>query len=300
MVASIKEMNWGITGASGQLSKSLVELLNLREVPYMAWDKSVLDITDKSSISVIAEASPDVLINCAAWTNVDGAEEDLEAAVKVNRDGARIAAIAAKELNIPLVHISTDYVFSGNSESPWKIEDETHPISNYGLSKLLGEKSIEETWPEKSIILRTAWLYGSHGKNFAKTVIRKGLANKNEIRVVHDQKGQPTTTNDLALQILACVEKMIPSGTYHATNSGEATWYEFACALIDMSGESSSRVIPVTSGEFQTKATRPMYSVLDHSTWSNVGVKGMRDWREALEEIYPEIHRAVESEMSHG
>lgn len=293
-------MNWGITGASGQLSKSLVELLNLREVPYVAWDKSVLDITDKSSISVISEASPDVLINCAAWTNVDGAEDDLEAAVKVNRDGARNAAIAAKELNIPLVHISTDYVFSGNSGSPWKIEDETHPISNYGLSKLLGEKSIEETWPEKSIILRTAWLYGSNGKNFAKTIIRKALANKNEIRVVHDQKGQPTTTNDLALQILACVEKMIPSGTYHATNSGEATWYEFACALIELSGESSSRVIPVRSDEFQTKAKRPMYSVLDHSTWSNVGVNGMRDWREALKEIYPEIHRAVESEMSNG
>ena len=99
---------------------------------------------------------------------------------------------------------------------------------------------------------------------------------------------------------MACVEKKIPSGTYHATNSGEATWYEFACALIELSGESSSRVIPVRSGEFQTKAKRPMYSVLDHSTWSNVGVNGMRDWREALKEIYPEIHRAVESEMSNG
>ncbi len=259
-----------------------------------------MDITDKSSISVITGASPEVLINCAAWTNVDGAEYDLEAAVKVNRDGARNAAIAAKELNIPLVHISTDYVFSGNSGSPWKIEDGTHPISNYGLSKLLGEKSIEATWPEKSIILRTAWLYGPYGKNFAKTIIRKVLANNNEIRVVHDQKGQPTTTHDLALQILSCVEKMIPSGTYHATNSGEATWYEFACALIELSGESSSRVIPIRSDEFQTKAKRPTYSVLDHSMWSNVGFKGMRDWRDALEEIYPEIHRAVESELSNG
>ena len=194
-------MKWGITGASGQLAKSLADLLNLREVSFVAWDKSILDITEKSSISVIAEALPDVLINCAAWTNVDGAEGDLEAAVKVNRDGARNVAIAAKELNIPLVHISTDYVFSGNSERPWKTEDETHPISNYGLSKLLSEKSIEETWPEKSIILRTAWLYGPYGRNFAKTIIRKAIATKNEIRVVSDQKGQPTSTSDLALQI---------------------------------------------------------------------------------------------------
>ena len=117
-------MKWGITGASGQLAKSLADLLNLREVSFVAWDKSILDITEKSSISVIAEALPDVLINCAAWTNVDGAEGDLEAAVKVNRDGARNVAIAAKELNIPLVHISTDYVFSGNSKRPWKTEDE--------------------------------------------------------------------------------------------------------------------------------------------------------------------------------
>ena len=293
-------MKWGITGASGQLAKSLADLLNLREVSFVAWDKSILDITEKSSISVIAEALPDVLINCAAWTNVDGAEGDLEAAVKANRDGARNVAIAAKELNIPLVHISTDYVFSGNSERPWKTEDETHPISNYGLSKLLSEKSIEETWPEKSIILRTAWLYGPYGRNFAKTIIRKAIATKNRIRVVNDQKGQPTTTTDLALQIYTCVEKMIPAGIYHATNSGEATWYEFARELVELCGESPSLIIPVRSEEFQTKVKRPIYSVLDHSTWSTVGLKEMRDWREALEEIYPEIHRAVESEMSNG
>lgn len=299
-MASIKEMKWGVTGASGQLAKSLTDLLNLREVSYVAWDKSGLDITNKSSISLIVEASPDVLINCAAWTNVDGAEGDLDAAVKVNRDGARNTAIAAKELNIPLVHISTDYVFSGKSERPWKVEDETHPISNYGLSKLLGEKSIEETWPEKSIILRTAWLYGPYGRNFAKTIVRKTLTTKSEIRVVDDQKGQPTTTKDLASQIYACIEEMIPAGIYHATNSGEATWYEFARAIVELSGESLSRVIPVHSEEIHMRAKRPIYSVLDHSTWSTVGFKEMRDWREALNEIYPEIHRAVESELSNG
>jgi dTDP-4-dehydrorhamnose reductase len=293
-------MKWGITGGSGQLAGSLTELLNIRGVEHVAWSHSELDVADSSSIETIVNYKPTVLVNCAAWTNVDGAEDAFEEALKVNRDGAKNIAIAAKELNIPLIHISTDYVFSGNSTRPWKVEDATGPTSKYGESKLLGEFQILGTWPEKSSILRTAWLYGPYGKNFAKTILKKAISTKNVIEVVHDQKGQPTTTNDLAAKIIECVSTGIPHDLYHATNSGESTWWEFARELVMLGGESVDRITPVTSGKFPSKTKRPKYSVLDHSAWSKVGLEPMRDWREALREIFPSIREQVEKELSNG
>ena len=292
-------MKWGITGGSGQLSCSLIELLKAQGHTFQAWSHHDLDISNPESVNTLAKSNIEVLINCAAWTNVDGAEDAEEQANLANRDGALNMALAAKKLGVPLIHISTDYVFSGNNTSPWKVEDETHPTSKYGLSKLLGEISIEQNFINY-YILRTAWLYGPYGKNFAKTILKKAFTTKDEIKVVHDQKGQPTSTVDLAKQIIQIVNSNAPFGIYHATNSGSATWWEFARELVSLAQQNPERVIPVSSGEFPSKVKRPSYSVLDHSKWDMVGIEPMQDWRAALHEIFPEIKSAVERELSVG
>jgi dTDP-4-dehydrorhamnose reductase len=297
MVETTEEMKWGITGGSGQLACALVELLNSHDIPNVAWSRSQLDITDTASMSIIEEIEPTILVNCAAWTNVDGAEDSFEEALRVNRDGVQNVAMKAKELEIPLIHISTDYVFSGATSKPWKVDHATEPTSGYGLSKLMGEQVIKKIWPEKSAIFRTAWLFGPHGKNFAKTIIRKALTTRDEIKVVNDQTGQPTTTVDLALQILNFVNISGPPGTYHATNSGSATWWDFACELVELSGEDKNRVKPVSSEELPSTTRRPSYSVLDHSGWSKVNLQEMRDWRVALHEIFPRIREAIEKDL---
>ena len=206
-------------------------------------------------------------------------------------------AQVAKELKIPLIHISTDYVFSGQSQQPWRIHSKMEPMSAYGLSKLLGEKEITKSLGEDFYILRTAWLYGSYGKNFSKTILKKALTSKDSINVVNDQIGQPTTTKSLAEQILKVAKIRIPSGVYHATNTGQASWWDLACEIFELAGEDVERVRPSTSEEFPSKVKRPKYSVLDQSAWSKVGMESMPEWRRALKEVFPEIRKAVEREL---
>jgi dTDP-4-dehydrorhamnose reductase len=297
VVAAFKEMKWAITGGSGQLSRSLVDLLDKEGVPYIAWSHKDLDVADDSSISVIKEMSPDLLINCAAWTNVDVAEEFPEKATRVNQVGPRNMARAAKELKIPLIHISTDYVFSGKSRQPWSTDSKTEPMSSYGLSKLLGEKEITKSLDVNFYILRTAWLYGPYGKNFSKTILKKAITSKEPINVVDDQIGQPTSTRSLAQQIFKVAKSRVPSGIYHATNTGQASWWDFACEIFALAGEDVERVRPLTSEDFPSKVKRPKYSVLDQSAWSKVGIETMPEWRRALKEVFPEIRRAVEREL---
>jgi len=297
MVAAIKEMKWAITGGSGQLSRSLVDLLDKEGVPYITWSHKDLDVADDSSITVIKETCPDLLINCAAWTNVDAAEEFPERAARVNQVGPRNMARAAKELKIPLVHISTDYVFSGQSGKPWSTDSKTEPMSSYGLSKLLGEKEITKSLDVNFYILRTAWLYGPYGKNFSKTILKKAITSKEPINVVNDQIGQPTTTKSLAEQIFKVAKSRVPSGVYHATNTGQASWWDFACEIFALAGEDVERVRPSTSEDFPSKVKRPKYSVLDQSAWSKVGIETMPEWREALKEVFPEIRSSVEREL---
>ena len=296
-MAAFKEMKWAITGGSGQLSRSLVDLLDKEGVPYIAWSHKDLDVADDSSISVIKETSPDLLINCAAWTNVDAAEEFPEKATRVNQVGPRNMARAAKELKIPLIHISTDYVFSGQSRQPWSTDSKTEPMSTYGLSKLLGEKEINKNMDGNFYILRTAWLYGPYGRNFSKTILKKALTSKDSINVVNDQIGQPTTTKSLAEQIFKVAQQNIPSGTYHATNTGQASWWDFAREIFELAGEDVERVRSSTSEDFPSNVKRPKYSVLDQSAWSKVGMETMPEWRRALKEVFPEIRKAVEREL---
>ncbi len=206
-------------------------------------------------------------------------------------------ARAAKELKIPLIHISTDYVFSGKSRHPWSTDSKTEPMSSYGLSKLLGEKEITKSLDVNFYILRTAWLYGPYGKNFSKTILKKAITSKEPINVVDDQIGQPTSTRSLAQQIFKVAKSRVPSGIYHATNTGQASWWDFACEIFALAGEDVERVRPLTSEDFPSKVKRPKYSVLDQSAWSKVGMETMPEWRRALKEVFPEIRRAVEREL---
>ena len=290
-------MSWLITGGSGQLGIAVSRELGERGILFHAWGSQDLDISKGPIVrDVISKLSPSVIINCAAWTDVDGAESAEPQASRVNRDGAENIAIAAKHCGAKLIHLSTDYVFSGESKTPWQEDDKIDPQSAYGRTKAKGESRVLATYPESSSIIRTAWLYSPWGKNFAKTMTRLALKHQGEVRVVNDQMGQPTSAIDLAKQLVDLGLSSSPAGIYHGTNSGEATWFEFAQEIFGLAGADVNRVIPVLSSEYPRPAKRPSYSVLSHDAWGKTSVKPMRDWRIALEEAMPAIISAVKAE----
>jgi dTDP-4-dehydrorhamnose reductase len=290
-------MTWLITGGSGQLGIALSEELDSRGLVFTAVGSKDLDITQGSVVrDLVSQVSPTVIINCAAWTDVDAAETNEALASKVNRDGAENMALAAKNCGAKLIHVSTDYVFSGESETPWQVADEINPQSAYGRTKADGEGRVLGTYPENSSIVRTAWLYSPWSKNFAKTMTRLALNADSEVRVVNDQIGQPTSATDLAKQLVDLSLSSSPAGIYHGTNSGQATWCEFAQEIFKLSGADVNRVIPVSSSEYQRPAKRPSYSVLSHDSWATTSVKPMRDWRIALIDAIPAIISAVKAQ----
>jgi dTDP-4-dehydrorhamnose reductase len=227
---------------------------------------------------------------------VDGAESNEPQASRVNSDGAENIALAAKQCGARLIHVSTDYVFSGEGISPWQVGDRIDPQSAYGRTKAEGESRVLATYLENSSIVRTAWLYSPWGKNFAKTMTRLAANGEGEVRVVNDQMGQPTSAVDLAKQLVELGLSSSPAGIYHGTNSGEATWFKFAQEIFSLAGEDVRRVVPVSSSEYPIPAKRPSYSVLSHDAWAKTSVKPMRDWRIALEEAMPTIISAVKAE----
>jgi dTDP-4-dehydrorhamnose reductase len=290
-------MTWLITGGSGQLGIALTEELDSRGLVFLAFGSKDLNITQSSIVSdLVSQVSPTVIINCAAWTDVDAAETNEALASKVNCDGVENIALAAKGCGAKLIHVSTDYVFSGESETPWQVADEINPQSAYGRTKADGERRILRTYPENSSILRTAWLYSPWSKNFAKTITRLALNADSEVRVVSDQMGQPTSATDLAMQLVELSLSSSPAGIYHGTNSGQATWFEFAREIFKLSGVDANRVIPVSSIEYLRPAKRPSYSVLSQDSWAKTSIKPMRDWRLALTEAMPAIISAVKAQ----
>jgi dTDP-4-dehydrorhamnose reductase len=228
-------------------------------------------------------------VNCAAWTDVDAAESNELLAASINSLGPENLANAAKRCNAKFVQISTDYVFSGKGKLPWSTHSECQPGTAYGRTKAEGECRVLAVYPENSLIIRTAWLYSPWGKNFAKTMINRALYADHEVYVVNDQVGQPTSAIDLASQIFQLVESNSKVGIYHGTNSGSATWFEFAQVIFDKVGADMSRVIAVDSSKFPSTAVRPEFSVLDHEKWSQTSVQKMRNWRLALDESFPKI-----------
>jgi dTDP-4-dehydrorhamnose reductase len=244
-----------------------------------ALGRTDLDITDLDAVQAAA-ADHDVIVNAAAYTKVDDAESHEEEARAVNSLGAQNLAIAASANGAKLVQLSTDYVFDGAATAPYPEDEARDPISAYGRTKSEGEVLALEA-NEQTFIVRTAWLYGAAGPNFAKTMLRLAATHET-VSVVDDQLGQPTWTADLAAQIVALLDADAPAGIYHATNSGQATWFDFAKETFRLAGLDESRVLPTTSGEFVRPAPRPSYSVLGHGAWDSVGLPAMRDWHEAL------------------
>ena len=266
-----------ITGAYGMLGSDLREVLKNHEL--ISAGSKDLDITDKDKVmDFICEKSPEIVINAAAYTAVDDCETNYDDAYAVNALGPKNLAIACKKLDVPLVHISTDYVFDGSKRSPLIETDTLGPQSAYGKTKLEGEKFIQEN-TDKFFILRTAWLYGLHGANFVQTML--SLAeNHDEITVVDDQIGSPTYSLDLAVSI-ANLLNSDKYGIYHLTNEGECSWYEFSKRIFELSNV-DVKVVPVSTEEFPRPAPRPRYSVLSNQKWIKAGFPPMRKYEEAL------------------
>ena len=290
-------MTWLITGGSGQLGIAVSQELGKRGLLFSAWSSKELNITQGPIVGdFVSELSPKVIINCAAWTDVDGAETNELDASRVNGDGAENLALAAKNCGAKLIHVSTDYVFSGESKTPWQVDDRINPQSAYGRTKADGEARVIRAYLEKISVVRTAWLYSPWGKNFAKTMTRLAIHGDGEVRVVNDQMGQPTSATDLAKQLVELGLSNSPAGIYHGTNSGQGTWFEFAQEIFKLVGADSNRVVPVSSSEYPRPAKRPSYSVLSHDAWTKTTIQPMRDWRIALEEAMPAIISAVKAE----
>jgi dTDP-4-dehydrorhamnose reductase len=283
-------MNVLITGSRGQLGSVLVERYRERGDNVFGYDLPEIDITSSDSVAQsFAVADPDVVINCAAWTAVDAAEEQESAALTVNGEGPRVLAEACAQSGSWLVQVSTDYVFAGDATQPYAEDAPTDPQSAYGRTKLAGEIAVQQVLPEHHYIVRTAWLYGIAGSNFVKTMLN--LEREREtISVVDDQRGQPTFAGDLADQIIALVDARPAAGIFHGTNTGEVSWFEFTQEIFRRIGADPVRVLPVTTAEFPRPAPRPAYSVLGHQKWSDVGMAPMRDWREALGEALLSLH----------
>ncbi len=290
-------MTWLITGGSGQLGIAVSQELGERVSAFQAWSSQDLNITQRPIVKAfVGQLSPKIIVNCAAWTDVDRAESNETAASRVNSDGAENVAVAAKECGARIIHISTDYVFSGEGAMPWEVDDAIDPKSAYGRTKSEGEARVLKTYPENSFIVRTAWLYSPWGKNFVRTMTQLALNSEGEARVVNDQVGQPTSAVDLAKQLVNFGLSDAPAGIYHGTNSGQATRFEFAQEIFKLTGADPRRVVPVSSSEYLRPAKRPEYSVLSHKAWTKISIEPMLDWRVALAEAMPAIISAVEAQ----
>ncbi|EES72757.1 dTDP-4-dehydrorhamnose reductase, partial [Paenibacillus sp. oral taxon 786 str. D14] len=283
-----------VTGAKGQLGHDVVHLFENAGHLVLPCDRDSLDITDGAMcLERVQQFKPDAIIHCAAYTAVDQAETDVDAAYAVNAVGTRNMVLAAERVKAKFCYISTDYVFDGTNVSPYQEYDNTNPQSVYGKSKRAGEilvQSLSSTF----FIVRTSWVYGLHGQNFVKTMLKLGQE-KPILNVVNDQKGSPTYTVDLATFLLELIQTE-KYGIYHASNTGECTWFEFAQAIFEEASvilrkHYMAQVEPCTTEEFPRPAQRPRYSVLDHMAIRTNGLQDLRFWREGLKDFLRELSK---------
>jgi dTDP-4-dehydrorhamnose reductase len=255
----------------------------------VALTRADLDIGDAAAVhDVLRRHRPAVVVNCAAWTAVDDAEADEDAALAVNGTAVEALARACGETGSTLVQVSTDYVFDGRGDRPYPEDAPTAPINAYGRTKLAGERAAAGVG---GYVVRTAWLYGANGGSFARTMARLA-GERDTVSVVDDQIGQPTWTGDLADRIIALAASGAPPGVYHGTNAGTTTWYGLAREVFTLLGLDPDRVRPTTSAAFTRPAPRPAYSVLGHDGWARAGLPPMRDWRDALHAAWPALSAA--------
>jgi dTDP-4-dehydrorhamnose reductase len=251
-------------------------------------DGDITDLADTRRLVGEAVGGGDVVVNCAAWTDVDGAESAEEQATLVNGEGARNLATACGEVGARLVQISTDYVFAGDATLPYPETAPHSPLSAYGRSKMAGEIAVRATLPDDHLIVRTAWLYGAHGRCFPRT-IAAAARERGALQVVDDQVGQPTWTRDVAGIVLRLVETGAPAGTYHATSSGQTSWWGFAQEVVAAAGLDAALVSPTSSAAYERPAKRPAWSVLGHDALIRHGIDPIGDWRDRWRAAAPEV-----------
>ena len=275
-----------VTGASGQLGHDLVIELTRRGHEVTGVSSKELNLTDCSAVNAyLSSMRPDAVMHCAAYTAVDNAEDDADTCLAVNHLGTKFIADACSEIGCKLLYISTDYVFPGDGDRPWEPDDPTSPLNLYGKSKLLGEKAVRAA-VNKHFIVRISWVFGINGKNFVKTILRLG-AERDVITVVNDQFGSPTYTKDLSVLLsdMIVTEKF---GTYHATNEGICSWYEFASAIISEAGL-PAKVLPVSSDQYPSRANRPSNSRMSKDKLSENGFCRLPTWQNALTRYLKEL-----------
>ena len=294
MAATQEDMKVLIAGADGQLGRSLQHALRSKGIEFLALSRGNMDICNIFQVRDVAKSfGASDIINSAAYTNVEKAEIEPEKAFSINEMGSRNLAIVSREINARLIHISTDYVFSGTSKEPWKVDSIANPLSVYGKTKLAGEIAIREELSDNYLIIRTAWLYSEFGNNFYKTILKLAKKDLSSINVVNDQIGQPTSANELAYFIVSLLPSDIPAGIFHATNSGSTNRYEFACYLFQLGGANASRINPISSEDYKAIALRPAYSVLDNSKWCEFGIDGLGPWQESVDKAFSCINNSL-------
>ncbi len=275
-----------VTGVGGQLGTDVVAELKKRGHEVIAVSQEELDITEEAKVEAfVMSTRPEAIIHCAAYTAVDVAEDNYELAFQVNCLGTRYLVQACKNLNGKFVYISTDYVFSGEGDQPWKVDDVTNPQNNYGKTKLLGEEEVKK-YTDRYFIVRTSWVIGAVGKNFVKTMLQLGKA-RGAVSVVNDQIGSPTFTKNLSTLLSDMVETN-RYGVYHATNEGECSWYEFAVEIFRQA-KLDVTVTPVSSSEFPAKAVRPKNSRMSKDCLTKNGFHRLPDWKLELGEYLKTI-----------
>lgn len=274
-----------VTGANGQLGNSLRLLADrYAGFNFLFTDVDTLDITDPAAVkAMVKDNQVNYIINCAAYTAVDKAEDDEALCRRINTYAVGVLGEAAREAGARMIHVSTDYVFSGTSYRPYKETDDTRPVSAYGRTKLAGEEALREVCPD-AVIIRTAWLYSEYGNNFVKTVLRLGKE-RDELRFVFDQVGSPTYAGDLAAAILSVVaagekDAFVP-GIYHFSNEGVCSWYDFTVKILEIAGI-DCRVFPIETKDYPTKAVRPPYSVLNKSKIKDTYSLAIPHWESSL------------------
>jgi dTDP-4-dehydrorhamnose reductase len=288
---------WLVTGSGGMLGCDLVAALAGRGEDVLGLSRKELDITDETAVAAaLAGLRPGVVVNCAAWTAVDDAEAHEDEALAVNGAGAaNVAAAIAAGSAAPgcrLMHLSTDYVFPGDATAPYAENDVPGPRTAYGRTKLAGEQAVRRLLPQAGTVVRTAWLYGAHGPNFVRTMIRLERE-RPAVDVVADQRGQPTWTADVARQVIALAGSRAPAGIYHATSAGEATWFDLAREVFLLLGADPDRIRAVPTSAFPRPAPRPAYSVLGHGAWTETGIEPIGDWRLSLRHAFPALTEAL-------
>jgi dTDP-4-dehydrorhamnose reductase len=290
--------SWLVTGAAGMLGCDVTRLARDSGTQVTGLTRAQLDITDAAAVlAAVTQVRPDVVVNCAAWTAVDEAESSEAAALDVNGGGAASMAAACAAIGARLIQLSTDYVFSGTATRPYPEDFRPAPRTAYGRTKLAGEQAVLTELPEAGYVVRTAWLYGAHGPNFVRTMIRLE-GQQDEVRVVSDQHGQPTWTADVARQIVLLASSGAEPGIYHATSQGVTSWAGLAREVFRLLGADPARVTPITTGELARPAPRPAYSVLGHDRWTAAGLPALPAWAESLHRAFPQIAAVAGSSRS--